>query len=87
LQTIATIPSFSSASISSTTYETLTNGTGTYTTIDVAGATVTYVHSTMGGLAVGNANGPTIGVHELPTQTIGEWGPVTVPYSVRQDGE
>jgi len=39
----------------------LTNGTGTYTTIDVAGATFTYVHSTMGGLAVGNADGPTVG--------------------------
>ena len=39
----------------------LTNGTGTYTTIDVAGATFTYVHSTMGGLAVGNAEGPTVG--------------------------
>ena len=39
----------------------LTNGTGTYTTIDVDGASVTYVHSTMGGLAVGNANGPTVG--------------------------
>jgi len=42
----------------------LTNGTGTYTTIDVAGATFTYVHSTMGGLAVGNADGPTVGAPE-----------------------
>jgi hypothetical protein len=29
-----------------------------YTTIDYPGATYTYVHSTMGGLAVGNADGP-----------------------------
>jgi len=40
----------------------LTNGTGTYTTIDADGATFTYVHSTMGGLAVGNDDGPTVGV-------------------------
>jgi hypothetical protein len=31
---------------------------GRYTTIDYPGATYTYVHSTMGGLAVGNADGP-----------------------------
>ena len=31
---------------------------GTYTTIDYPGATYTFVHSTMGGLAVGNADGP-----------------------------
>ncbi len=29
-----------------------------YTTIDYPGAKYTYVHSTMGGLAVGNADGP-----------------------------
>ncbi|WP_435009177.1 beta strand repeat-containing protein [Tundrisphaera lichenicola] len=31
---------------------------GNYTTIDYPGAMYTYVHSTMGGLAVGNADGP-----------------------------
>src|SRR5260370_9178484 len=31
---------------------------GNYRTIDYPGATYTYVHSTMGGLAVGNADGP-----------------------------
>ena len=40
---------------------TTTNGsvTGTYTTIAQPGATFNYVHSTMGGLAVGNYDGPT----------------------------
>jgi hypothetical protein len=33
--------------------------TGTYTTIATQGATFNYVHSTMGGLAVGNYDGPT----------------------------
>jgi trimeric autotransporter adhesin len=32
---------------------------GLYTTIDYPGSTYNYVHSTMGGLAVGNADGPT----------------------------
>lgn len=35
--------------------------TGNYTTVNYPGATFTYVHSTMGGLAVGNADGPTNG--------------------------
>ncbi len=33
--------------------------TGTYTTLDYPGATFNYIHSTMGGLAVGNSDGPT----------------------------
>ena len=33
--------------------------TGTYTTIDAPGSTFNYIHSTMGGLAVGNYDGPT----------------------------
>jgi trimeric autotransporter adhesin len=33
--------------------------TGTFSTIAVPGATFNYVHSTMGGLAVGNSDGPT----------------------------
>ncbi|MDB5351376.1 MAG: hypothetical protein JWN86_2623 [Planctomycetota bacterium] len=37
----------------------LKSGGGTYTTIDYAGAKFNYVHSTMGGLAVGNYDGPT----------------------------
>jgi trimeric autotransporter adhesin len=35
--------------------------TGTYSTIAAPGATFNYVHSTMGGLAVGNSDGPTPG--------------------------
>ncbi len=40
---------------------TIANGsvTGSYTTIAHSGATFNYVHSTMGGLAVGNYDGPT----------------------------
>ncbi len=40
---------------------TYANGTvtGTYSTLDAAGATFNYIHSTMGGLAVGNSDGPT----------------------------
>ena len=40
---------------------TIANGavTGTYSTLDAPGATFNYIHSTMGGLAVGNADGPT----------------------------
>ena len=34
---------------------------GTYTTVDYPGAKFNYVHSTMGGLAVGNYDGPTTG--------------------------
>jgi trimeric autotransporter adhesin len=33
--------------------------TGTYRTLDYPGATYNYIHSTMGGLAVGNSDGPT----------------------------
>ncbi len=33
--------------------------TGTFSTLDVPGATFNYIHSTMGGLAVGNSDGPT----------------------------
>ena len=40
---------------------TVGNGTvtGSYTTLDYPGATFNYIHSTMGGLAVGNSDGPT----------------------------
>jgi trimeric autotransporter adhesin len=40
---------------------TVANGTvtGTYRTLDYPGATFNYIHSTMGGLAVGNSDGPT----------------------------
>jgi trimeric autotransporter adhesin len=33
--------------------------TGTFSTLDVPGAAFNYIHSTMGGLAVGNSDGPT----------------------------
>lgn len=40
---------------------TVANGTvtGTYRTLDYPGTTFNYIHSTMGGLAVGNSDGPT----------------------------
>jgi hypothetical protein len=47
--------------------------TGTFSTLDVPGATFNYIHSTMGGLAVGNSDGPTATGAPLGPGTASIW--------------